>query len=38
MKKVLVLGGTQFIGRNVVERLLELEQYERCRNRCAYSY
>lgn len=28
MKKVLVLGGTQFIGRNVVERLLELEQYE----------
>lgn len=28
MKKILILGGTQFIGRNLVERLLELEQYE----------
>ena len=28
MKKVLILGGTQFIGRSVVERLLELQQYE----------
>lgn len=28
MKKILILGGTQFIGRNVVERLIELNQYE----------
>lgn len=28
MKKILVLGGTQFIGRSVVERLVELDQYE----------
>lgn len=28
MKKVLVLGGTQFIGRNIVERLLSMQQYD----------
>lgn len=28
MKKILVLGGTQFIGRSVVERLVELNLYE----------
>lgn len=28
MKKVLILGGTQFIGRSVVEYLLKLKQYD----------
>ncbi len=28
MKSILLLGGTQFIGRNLVERLLETDQYE----------
>lgn len=28
MKKILILGGTQFIGRNLVEQLLEQNQYE----------
>lgn len=28
MKKLLILGGTQFIGRNVIEKLVELNQYE----------
>lgn len=28
MKKILILGGTQFVGRNLVERLDELGQYE----------
>lgn len=28
MKKILILGGTQFIGRNLVNRLIELDEYE----------
>lgn len=28
MEKVLILGGTLFIGRNMVERLLEIDEYE----------
>jgi 2'-hydroxyisoflavone reductase len=28
MKKILILGGTQFIGRNLVERLLRIQQYD----------
>ena len=28
MKKVLILGGTQFIGRNLVERLLEMDNFD----------
>ncbi|MFK7756866.1 MAG: NAD-dependent epimerase/dehydratase family protein [Flavobacteriales bacterium] len=28
MKKVLILGGTNFIGRNLVEKFLELDEYE----------
>lgn len=28
MKKILILGGTQFIGRNLVERLLTIDEYE----------
>lgn len=28
MKKVLIIGGTQFVGRNLVEQLLPLEQYD----------
>ncbi|GAB5532788.1 MAG: SDR family oxidoreductase [Roseivirga sp.] len=28
MKKILILGGTQFIGRNLVERLLEINEYD----------
>lgn len=28
MEKILIVGGTNFIGRNLIERLLELNQYE----------
>lgn len=28
MEKILILGGTNFIGRNLVERLIQLDQYE----------
>ena len=28
MKKILIFGGTNFIGRNLVERLLNIEEYE----------
>lgn len=28
MEKILILGGTNFIGRNLIERLIEINQYE----------
>lgn len=28
MKRILILGGTQFIGRNLVKRLLDIDEYE----------
>lgn len=28
MKKVLIIGGTQFVGRNLVEHILEYDKYE----------
>ena len=30
MKKILILGGTSFIGRNLVEKLIEMDAYELC--------
>lgn len=30
MKKILILGGTNFIGRNLVEKLIELDSYDLC--------